>query len=181
MENQRIQVILHKNGKEFPVLVNLFDPVSILSTQFQSKNPLILMFKNMTLLSAFTFAFYGITDGSHIFLIEHKTDKPNPRPKDVNREIAKNIIGREEFKKIFRRMRSSGDEEESFETSYKTYVDANFAREAAKIKDRFFQRVEGTIKCHRKLIKHYVQSSHNRIHPPMKKEKEKEEDKEEKD
>lgn len=63
----------------------------------------------------------------------------------------------EEYRKIFCKVHGPHVDEETVTQSYNSLFNPTLAREAAKIKDRFFERVEGTIKCHRKLIKHFLQ------------------------
>lgn len=186
MENFDIQIILHKGDELIPFHVGVLDSIRTIINKISFDGPTLFLYKNSVLMTALSFAFYGITDGSHIYTVpisQNRAGSPLPigsvTPNDNSNN--NNILGtlrtssfplpqikkdftseKEKFKKIFKKIhKDSNDDDESFDLSFKTYSDPLFARESAKIKDRFFQRVEGTIKCHRRLLKHFIQSSGN--------------------
>lgn len=186
MKNFEIQIILHKGDDIIPFRVGTLDAIRTIINKISFDTPPLFIYKNSVLLNALSFAFYGITEGSHIYTVpisQNKdgppltTDSASPRNNSNDNSLFRNLrtpsfplpqikkdfnAEREKFKKIFKKIHNdSAEEEESLDLVFKTYSDPNFARESAKIKDRFFQRVEGTIKCHRRLLKHFIQSSGN--------------------
>ncbi|OHT02083.1 hypothetical protein TRFO_07267 [Tritrichomonas foetus] len=159
MENKEISIILHYDGVETPIKVKALDSISSVLNNYPENRPSYFLHKNNVLMGAFTFAFYGITDNAHIYVVTSPAKESPPLQSEPKKIPIKNLPDKEMFKKIIQKLRLEDDEDEPFETVYKRYIDPRFARETAKMKDRFFQRVEGTIKCHRKLIKHFFQSN----------------------
>lgn len=180
MENLEIQIILHKGDELIPFRVGPLDTIRTIVNKITFDTPTLFIYKNSVLLNALSFAFYGITEGSHIYTVpisqnNNESSLPFGSISPNNNNLFKTIrtssfplpqikkdftAEKEKFKKMFSKIhKDSGEEEDSFDLSFKTYSDPLFARESAKIKDRFYQRVEGTIKCHRRLLKHFIQSS----------------------
>lgn len=202
MKNFEIQIFIHKEEELIPFRVNSLDTIRTIMNKVSFNSPTLFLYKNTVLLNALSFAFYGITDGSHIYTtpaspkgngsnlpVGSVSSAPTPNNHLFNNlrassfpfsQIKKDFNAeKEKFKKIFKKKinQNSADEEESFDLSFKTYYDPLFARESAKIKDRFFQRVEGTIKCHRRLLKNFIQSNGNCFNCIEQKTKDKDKDK----
>jgi hypothetical protein len=56
---------------------------------------------------------------------------------------------------MFALQHGSDFDEEVFDARYGNAGDPQFRREAARLKDRFFERIEGTIRSHRKMLTHF--------------------------
>lgn len=128
-------------------------------------NNSILIHNNVVLSAAFSFAFYGITEGAHIFAmkVENKLNQIHNQVKERIKLKAEPLIqkmDKEEFRKIFIKARGMADDE-IISQSYNSIFNPIVAQEAARIKDRFFERVEGTLKCHRKLISNFRKITQN--------------------
>lgn len=147
-------VHVHSGCNACDVLVHPFDCLKKLMTLCPDlPNNSILIHNNVVLSAAFSFAFYGISEGAHIFAFnaDNKLYQFRERIKIKVQPLIQKM-DKEEFRKIFIKARGITDEE-LISQSYNSIFNPIVAQEAAKIKDRFFERVEGTLKYHRKLIK----------------------------
>ena len=107
----------------------------------------ILLHNGKILSGAFSFAFYNISDGDHIDVIEPQIKQQNRDKKQKCR-----LFDFERYRQLYTKTRGENDDQEQIHESFKSFIDPIFAREVAKIRDRFFERIEGTIRSHRQLL-----------------------------
>lgn len=116
-----IRVFLHKDDNEpVEVTVNKYDAIRSLLDNSQQ----CIIFDNLFLCESFSFSFYQIESGSHIYSkiipSKHKTVKENKK-RDSKAKL-------------------------SFELD--------------KLKDRFFDRVEGSFRVHRRVVNRFAEEEH---------------------
>ena len=141
MSETRISIRVRRGSDTFPMVVGSLDAVmSIVKKEWESPN-LIIVYNNSILSGAFSFAFYNIEDGSTLDVREHVARKKQRKQKH--------------FLFNWARCKSQVDEDEQSSCAFKNLLEPSLAREVARIRDRFFQRVEGTIKSHRSLLSHF--------------------------
>lgn len=107
----------------------------------------ILLHNGKILSGAFSFAFYNISDGDHIDVVEPQIEQRN-RDKTQKRRL----FDFERYRQLYTRIRGDNDDPEQIHESFKSFIDPIFGREVAKIRDRFFERIEGTMRSHRQLL-----------------------------
>ena len=136
---------MRRGSDTFPMVVGSLDAVmSIVKKEWESPN-LIIVYNNSILSGAFSFAFYNIEDGSTLDVREHVVRKKQRKQKHFlfNWARCKSQVDDE------------NDQDEKSSSAFKNLLEPSLAREVARIRDRFFQRVEGTIKSHRSLLSHF--------------------------
>ena len=145
MSETRISIRVRRGSDTFPMVVGSLDAVmSIVKKEWESPN-LIIVYNNSILSGAFSFAFYNIEDGSTLDVREHVVRKKQRKQKHFlfNWARCKSQVDDE------------NDQDEKSSSAFKNLLEPSLAREVARIRDRFFQRVEGTIKSHRSLLSHF--------------------------
>ncbi|OHT09118.1 hypothetical protein TRFO_22120 [Tritrichomonas foetus] len=172
--NREIQIFLHdEENNEIPLTVRALDSISSLFSNLAACSKSRFFYGDKFLQTAFTFAFYGISEGDHIYSVKEAPSEPqNPQISHLEKFInfkkkifnfcpRKNLsqADMERFRKQFEKIHGRSYEEELFEQNYLSYVDPEIALETAKLKDKFYSRIEGTIKCHRKLVKSFLSKS----------------------
>ena len=136
---------MRRGSDTFPMVVGSLDAVmSIVKKEWESPN-LIIVYNNSILSGAFSFAFYNIEDGATLDVREHVVRKKQRKQKHFlfNWARCKSQVDDE------------NDQDEKSSSAFKNLLEPSLAREVARIRDRFFQRVEGTIKSHRSLLSHF--------------------------
>lgn len=162
--NLEFNIILHNNGEESKCKVRSLDSIfSLFNKLNDSPSPSIskLIYKNFILCQAFSFAFYGINEGSHIYAITKPQKDPNEidnhKDQPKNNSILYNF-NREKFRGAFEKKYGKNYNEEEFENSYHCFKDPSISLEVSKLKDQFYHKIEGTIKCHRKFVNNFFQN-----------------------
>lgn len=159
-EDKVLNLNLHFGTKEIPAKVGMYDSIKALDPILPA--PCKIIYNSVVLSPAFSFSFYEIKNGSHLMLIPYQPEKKKKQivynQKEDNRLIANLMkVDREKCRMVFRKVHGADYDEEQFEQSYRAFLDPGLSKEAALIKDRFFTRVEGTIKAHRKLLRQFFQ------------------------
>lgn len=163
MENKEIQVILHNDNKIIPLKVKIFDTIRTIKNELAMNSPTLFIHNNLVLLSAFSFAFYGITEGSHIYSIpapeKEKISLCSVEKKNSSPALAATTDSNGgKIQKFIQRCTSAKLDGDGFPLSGPQAIDPIFLRESAKLKDRMFQRIEGTIKLHRRFLRRFIQT-----------------------
>ena len=79
--NQTITIYLHdKNGEQTGITVCINDTIESLNILKERKN-VCLLFHNSVLLPSFSFGFYGISNGDHIFVVQSQEPKKPRTPR----------------------------------------------------------------------------------------------------
>lgn len=165
MTNREIGIILHNNGEQSIFKVRSLDSISSIFKKFPETQPISfskLIYNNIILSYAFSFAFYGINEGSHIYAITNtQTMQDDSQPRGIKQDIrnASPSVNKEQLRSVFMKKYGSYFNVEEFECNYKSFQNSSFASEIAKLKDRFYLKIEGTIKCHRRFIKNFFQNA----------------------
>ena len=188
--NDEIEIFFHHQCETIQCKVKPFDPILKLF-DFIKKNcqdnisflsDFIFISNSIVLSGALSFQFYGIKDGSHIYSINKNYDKIKKSvtdlinfahdkiiPTQYSHNSSKfnsnlhNSLSKIAFKEMFEKKNGTNYNPEFFESAYREHKRQKMSAEAAKLKDRFFQRIEGTVKCHRKFIRNFFQNSDNRV------------------
>lgn len=134
-----------------PLSVRILDSIRSILSKLAADAKAKIVYNNSVLSTAFSFAFYGIDDGSHIKVY------PTPNEKEPKKSLVKRppVFDRDGYRRMYEKVHGKNYDEEQFVNSYRSFVNPELAREAAKLRDLFFERVEGTIKSHRRLIKNF--------------------------
>lgn len=167
-QNEEFNIIVHNDGKETRFKVKSLDSIRSLINKLDIDNPLKiskLIYKKLILCYAFSFAFYGIGEGSHIYAYTQQTEPhetENSKTSQLNNRFLP-LLNKEQFKKAFERKYGNEYDQDEYENNYQIYKDQSLALEVGKLKDQFYQKIEGTLKCHRKFINEYFQNKEKPI------------------
>jgi hypothetical protein len=146
-------------NSRFTVRVNKHDPVSVLSALFPPSESCrhLIIYAGELVMPAFTFAFYHISDGDEIELIESPIDEAAaPQPQRATfRQFPSLAQLRERSNELYQLFgyRSDG---ESMQRAIEELADPQVASESAKIRDQCFNRIEGSFTCHRRLLTRFT-------------------------
>ncbi|OHT03938.1 hypothetical protein TRFO_28724 [Tritrichomonas foetus] len=167
--NEEIQIVLHKDGEETPFRVKAFDSICSILNTLKNNSPLIFIYQNAILSNALSFSFYGIKNGSHIYAVtpknginchpSSKCSNSNHRDLFAHKKLLSPMISKERFREAYEKKVGKDINEDKFLMAYRRYQDPQISNESAKIKDRIFHQIEGTIKCHRKMMRNFFQNS----------------------
>ena len=125
-----IRLFVHEDGMHVKeIVVNRLDTINSLCPPDQRR---CFLFNNSLLCSAFTFAFYGIPDGSHIFTYIQTIQK--------------------------RATRARGKVKEFLQSKLKSTVNMEKHLEIAKLKDKFFSRIEGSYRVYQRVVNKFDRS-----------------------
>lgn len=132
-----ITVFVHDfMDKTHTLVVRPWDTIDTIAKRIGVNMKLLHFFNGMILIGAFTFGFYKLTNGDHIYSIP------------IGHCFTQNLI--KKFRPI--NVKTEKSENESVrEHSDSCRIDS-FVRETARLKDQFFQKLEGTVACNRKLF-----------------------------
>ena len=68
-----LTINLHDNDNEIhQITIQLYDPVYILENYLQGKEKRLLIFNGQLLMNSFSFAYYNIESGAHIYAVQSK-------------------------------------------------------------------------------------------------------------
>ncbi|OHT10698.1 hypothetical protein TRFO_04228 [Tritrichomonas foetus] len=159
MEN--ITIILHiPNGAPLAITVNSHDTASALEPYVDGDGTHSFYYKNIPICPAFTFKWFGIGDGTHIYVDEMD---PNALqysiPNNKKSNTRKCSIKQSKSKSTSKHSMKPGRSQEA-PTRPPSMLN-NVNAENARIKDQFFRKVEGTVVCYRKIMKRFTHMSAN--------------------
>lgn len=159
-EDEGFNIILHAYGKLFNIPVKPLDPINLIFDKIngaEDMRSLTLMYNNSILIQALSFAFYGITHESHLYGFHDKPKVVSLEPIEYRKPInAFSSNNHEYLTKLYKKFKQSqGDDYHSFPD------DQYLSIEKSKMKDRIFKKVEGTIRCHRKMIRNFIDSANS--------------------
>jgi hypothetical protein len=141
-EDSELEVTIHAPTEVRKIVVHGRDSLQSALANFPGCSQFKVIHDKYVLMGAFSFSFCGIENGAHLYAIPAVIE-PRPPPKSET-------CDRESFCKMFTELHGS---ECNGELCQK--CDAQFVRQMSRLKDRFFERVEGTVKCHRQLLRHF--------------------------
>ena len=96
------------------------------------RHPHVFFYNNIQLMPSFTFKWFGIEDGSHIYVREAKRNGKDKSNKDGQKKKKSKNVSR---------------------------TKNGLSLERAKMKDQFFTKVEGTVFCYRNIIRRFMNTS----------------------
>ena len=134
--NDELSLFIHDaKGAVHQIKVLPLETIDSISKRIGYGTKLLHFFNGMLLIGAFTFHFYKLTNGDHIYSIP---------------------IGPKLSQEILNKFQSLKDLTEKQHEIHKRKMEM-FKYETAKIKDQFFEKLEGTVACNRKLIERFKQ------------------------
>lgn len=122
----------------------------------------VFVFNGQVLINSFSLSYYGITDGSHVYKVDIKEPMkqvPAAKPKlyQVPSELMNPQTRMLHFEKYFGKPVDLAFTQEIVDEMN----DPSLALEVSRIRDRYFGKIEGTIHCHRKVVRRFMQSHEN--------------------
>jgi hypothetical protein len=157
--DQTLQISVRHSNSCSTVRVSTRDHIGVLSTHFPPPHSSrhVMLFANQVILPGFTFAFYGVRDGSEISLIEvaKPAPPPPPSPRAAIRHFAtlSQLQDRASELAQFFGYRSDG---ESVQRALEELEDPDVAPEAARLRDQCFTRIEGSATSNRRLMNRFA-------------------------
>ena len=134
--NEQLTLFIHDfKGRIHQVTVNPADTIDSISKSIGIDSKLLHFFNGMLLIGAFTFAFYKLTNGDHIYSIP------------IGPYLSQDVINK------FHSLKTLAEQDSQL---HKQRIES-FVRETARLKDQFFEKLEGTVNCNRKLIQRFRQ------------------------
>jgi hypothetical protein len=173
-----LDVFLHSAAEILSVRVRATESVRSLLSHLPPGD-YVLTFNGCILSTSFSFAFYGIQSGSHIYSMPFEPPCRHPpvplrRPPPCER-----LCDRESFARVLCELHGADYDEDLCDRLW-SHWDKPLAKEVARLRDRFFERVEGTVKCHRKMIRQFFGFPQN-DEDEKKKQRDKDKDKDKKE
>lgn len=139
---EEITLFVHDNVDHIQkVVVRSSETVESLGKIANTQGKFLCFFNGSLLLGSFSFKFYNLTNGDHIYIIPFGPCLPGEKCPFICSI----------FENLFKCKKKEKEKPEC-----KCRID-NFVRETAKLKDQFFQKVEGTVVCHRKILSRFIQ------------------------
>jgi hypothetical protein len=152
IDNPEIQVTIHSGTIVRTVVVRARDPVQMALTDFSGCSHLKVIHEQSLLLTGFSWAFYGVESGANIYTVpEIKGASPLPDPPKREEDHACTIDG---FRRLFAEIHGTEYDPELCSRCY-ALSHAKLGRQISRLKDRLFERVEGTVRTHRKMIRQF--------------------------
>jgi hypothetical protein len=154
-----VQVVFHV-GEEVRTMI--VDPNGeTLMGLFPDSAEYRFVFDGQEISPAFSLGFSGIGEGSHVWLVRRQRRSAKATPKWARRRFwaPPQLINRRLRAAWFRKMFKWVPSEEVMQKFVDEAADPTVARELAKVKDRFMQRVEGSVDCYRKVVLQFVRST----------------------
>lgn len=162
-QNKEFSIIVHNNDIESMFKVKSLDSIFTLINQIRSTTPYSiskLVYKNFILCHAFTFAFYGICEGSHIYAVTKEQNEQDEQKTSKTKPNIVPFLNKEHFIEFFEKKYGS----DGIDHYYNFCRKNSHALEVSKLKDQFYHKIEGTIKCHRKFINNFFQCKDRSIY-----------------
>lgn len=156
MEN--ISIILHIPGQHpFRVIVNSHETSQILEQYVEGDRPHTFFFKDIPICPAFTFKWFGITNGTDIYVGPGSSESNSNEDALYQRSNSSHLEPVCQYNTHIKNCKKTKRKESS--TKIPSYREIN--QENARIKDQFFRKVEGTVVCYRKIMKRFTHMSAN--------------------
>jgi hypothetical protein len=147
-----IEVNVHISSKVLPLRVRQVDSVATILSKLGAPRDCTLVHDSLILCPGFSFAFLGITDGAHVYSMPKEGPRPPAAAPQPDPGAPARICKREQLTKLFSELQGPDYDRELCDAAWGSRSPWILS-EAAKIKDRFFDRVEGSVRCHRKLLR----------------------------
>ena len=107
--NKEFDIIVHNNGEESIFKVKSYDSIFSLLDKLGNLNQTSiskLVYNNLVLCCSFSFAFYEIGEGAHIYAVTQQQKKQKESENTKTRQISGNIfpfLNKEQFRNAFER------------------------------------------------------------------------------
>jgi hypothetical protein len=157
LENPELQITIHSGTEIRPMTVHARDALRSVLTQFPDCSQCKIIYDGHMILTAFSFSFYGMENGAHLYTIPDMAVQAPPPPKRTD-TIAERICDKESFCRTFQELHGADVDADLVRKCYGN-CDPQFMRQMSRLKDRFYDRVEGTVKSYRQLLKHFFSST----------------------
>jgi hypothetical protein len=145
-----IHLNIHSGVEVCRVVLKSHDSLRSVMRQFKCCSQFRAIYKNSVVSTGFSLAFLGIENGADIYTIpEPKADLPAPPGR-----FAQKACDRDTFDRMLSELHGP-DCDEQFSGPGFAHVDRSFCHEMARLKDRFFERVEGNVRSHRKMLRNF--------------------------
>jgi hypothetical protein len=131
------------------------DPVSVIRCHLPNLDPrCVFLLDQAAICTAFTFSFYGIRDGDEIIVADaparQRRDFAVPPPIGNIPTLCQLRQHSTELSRVFGYPPGA----ESLQRALEELTDPGLASEAARLRDQYFSRIEGTVLSHRRLVSH---------------------------
>ena len=134
--------IHHGDNKIDKININPRDTIQSIENHINLPKHRFVFLNNCILFGSFTFSFYKVTNGDHLFVI--------PMAFSIAKTIHEKLTEFPILSKFLHSNNNQNNINNSNNSSEKRI--STFLRETAKLKDQFFQKVEGTVLNHRKTL-----------------------------
>jgi hypothetical protein len=146
-----IHLNIHTGVEVHPVIIKARDSLRSVLRGFTSCSQLTAIHKNAVVSTGFSLAFLGIDDGADIYTIPESHPHP-PSTAEGKRTLAEKIYDRQTFDRMLSELHGP-DHDQEFAGMCFGHMDQTFCHELARLKDRFFERIEGNVKSHRRMLR----------------------------
>jgi hypothetical protein len=152
-DNPDVHLNIHSGVEICPVVLKARDSLRSVMREFKCCSQFKAIHKSCVVSTGFSLAFLGIEDGADVYTIPEPA-AALPPPPACKRTLAEKISDRDTFDRVFTELHGP-DYDEQFSGACFSHLDRSFCREMARLKDRFFERVEGNVKSHRKMLRSF--------------------------
>jgi hypothetical protein len=133
--------------------VDEHDPVSVIHRHLQNLDPCCLFLLGESVISTgFTFGYYGIRDADEILVIEPPKHQIRDFTKRPTVGYLPTLCQFRQHTTELSRVFGFPPGPESVQRALDELSDPRIAGEAARIRDQYFTRIEGTVLSHRRLL-----------------------------
>jgi hypothetical protein len=155
-----LEICLCLPNSRLKVRVSKYDHIGVLTDHFPAcqSSQYLIIFANQVVMPAFTFAFYHVRNGDEIALIQTtkypSTPPPPPRKPHFQRfpTLSELRERANELSQLFG-YRNDG---ESMQRALDELTDPDVATESARLRDQSFNRIEGNLTYHRRLVRRFL-------------------------
>ncbi|OHT17483.1 hypothetical protein TRFO_02506 [Tritrichomonas foetus] len=168
MEEQLEIVLRYANNDPQTITVRELDPLNILISsedQVSSTNPLILLNNWEVLFPSFSFKFYHINKGDEIHIIPQKREadrkSPEKNSKNVGISHFPTLYQLHEHTRQLFQLYGQKPDPESLQQVVEELADPKTAVESARLRDQFYNKIEGNVSSHRRLLKRFMNLTNN--------------------
>jgi hypothetical protein len=152
IDNPEIQVTIHSGAIVRTVVVSSRDSMHIALTDFPDCSHLRVIHDHSLLFTSFSWAFHGIESGAHIYTVPERVEV-HPPPSPPKREGA-HACSFDGFRRLFAEIHGTEYDRDLCSRCYALSHD-KIGRQISRLRDRLFERVEGTVRVHRKMIRQF--------------------------
>jgi hypothetical protein len=149
-----IHLNIHSGVEICPVVLKARDCLRSVMREFKCCSQFKAIHKNCVVSTGFSLAFLGIENGADIYTIPDTEPRFPPPPPERKRTLAEKICDRDHFNQALSELHGP-DDDEQLAGACCAHLDRGFCREMARLRDRFFERVEGNVKSHRKMLRSF--------------------------